>query len=73
MPVNKETPDNTMDQRKMSFNRFRDWACGYVLVRLGAGDSIQQTMHVILNSAALNEEFGGKKAVPKKAVKKIKK
>jgi len=56
----KETPDNTNNPTKMSFNKFRDWASGYILIRLGAGDNLQG-IHVILDHAARNEQFGGAK------------
>lgn len=57
MPATKDRTQKTT--REMSFDEFRTWACGHLVFEIGAGHTLQETMYMILNQAALNEVWGG--------------
>lgn len=59
--MSKETPDNTDNPTKMSFHRFINWACGRMLIGLGAGERLRDLMTTIIDNAVKNEHFGGTK------------
>ena len=43
---------------EMTFNEFIQWAGGFFLISLGAGDNIRQTLATIVQEALFNTVFG---------------
>ena len=47
---------------EMTFEEFCAWATGFILFGIGSGDKLQVLVHTIVNQAAMNTVFGGKKS-----------
>lgn len=46
---------------EMEFREFVAWATGYLMLNLGEGNRLKEIMWLILNEAAMNDKFGGKR------------
>ena len=46
---------------KLDFSQFVDWATGYVTFGIGRGESLRNSLHVVLDHAVRNEVFGKEK------------